>query len=78
MYDKAIPEHQIRLSTISQFLREIRFSEGMTQLEVSKEMDLHLNTLKRAENGKNMTILTLFELADFYEIEASELLSILD
>jgi len=73
-----IPNHQKKLNILSQYLREIRFNENLSQIEVSNELDLHYNTILRAENGKNMTILTLFELADFYEIQVSELFSILD
>lgn len=79
MSEIPIPEHHKKqLDSLSTYLRELRYSEGLTQIQVSNELDLHHNTILRAENGKNMTILTLFELADFYEIPPSELLSILD
>jgi len=70
--------HQKRLVAISNYLRELRYSENMTQREVCREIDLHVNTLKRIEGNQNYSVLSLFQLADFYNISPSELLSILD
>lgn len=79
MSKKPIPQHhQKRLEILSAYIRELRFGEGMTQNLVGQEIDLHLNSIIRIENSKNFTILTLFELADYYEIPASEILSIID
>lgn len=83
MKPEPIPEHhQKRLDErnelLGQHLKEIRFSEGMTQGQVSQEIALHRNTIIRAETGKNITLGSLFILADFYSIRVSELLAILD
>lgn len=76
---KAISDqHQKRLDSISIYLRELRFAEGMTQSEICEELDLHKNTLVRVENGKNMNLITLFELADFYGLDVCDLLSMVN
>jgi transcriptional regulator with XRE-family HTH domain len=69
---------QRKLSVISSYFRELRYSENLSQSEVSSETGLHRNTIFNIENSKNFEILTLFRLCDFYQIPASELLSILD
>jgi transcriptional regulator with XRE-family HTH domain len=68
-------QHQKRLDSISIYLRELRFAEGMTQSEVCEELGLglHKNTLQRVEDGYNMNLTTLFEIADFYGIPISEM-----
>lgn len=74
MASNTIPKsHEKRLSYLSTFLRILRQNEGLTQKEVCEDLDLHLNTLIRAENSKNMNLLTLFKLIDHYEIDAHEL-----
>lgn len=72
------PLHQKRLSELGIYLRELRFNENMTQAEVCEELNLHHNTLTRIENGCNFEITTLLLIADFYEVDASTLLSIWD
>ena len=67
--------HEMRLSYLSTFFRILRQNEGLTQKEVSEDLDLHLNTLIRAENSKNINLFTLFKLIDYYEIDAHELFS---
>jgi transcriptional regulator with XRE-family HTH domain len=71
-------ENQKRLDILSIYLRELRLNECMNQSEVATDTGLHLNTLIRVENAKNFTILTLFELADFYRMKPSELLTIFE
>ena len=71
-------QHQKQLETISTYLRELRFSEGLTQTELSQQINLHRNSIQRAEGGKNITLLSIFELADAFNICPSELFSILD
>ena len=62
-----------RLKRISIYLKEIRFNLGLTQEMVCEEIDLHPNSLVRMENSKNFTILSLFELAEYYDIPISEI-----
>ena len=79
MIRKPIPDqHQKQLEAISTYLRELRFSEGITQTELSQQMNLHRNTIQRAEGGKNMTLLTIFELADALDISPADIISIID
>ena len=68
------PEHQNQLNAIGSYIRELRFSEGLTQKEI--KCGVHRNILSRIENPKctkNFTILTLFHLCDYYQIEISTL-----
>jgi transcriptional regulator with XRE-family HTH domain len=74
MPNRSIPEqHLKRFEYISIFLRELRLNEGMTQQELSQQMNLHRNSVIRAEKAKNITLLSLFELADALEISPKEL-----
>ena len=74
MASKPIPEHHLKkLEHLSSYLRELRFTEGLTQKEVSEDLAVHLNTLIRAETSKNVTLLSLFELAEYYQIDVHEL-----
>lgn len=70
--------HKKNLELISAYLRELRFGENKTQVEVGEDSGLHRNTLLRVENSKNFTILTLFQLADYYGMQPSEIISIID
>ena len=70
--------YQKNLDQISLYLCELRFAKNKTQMEASKEMGLHRNSLLRIENSKNFTIKTLLLLADYYSLQPSEILSIID
>jgi transcriptional regulator with XRE-family HTH domain len=71
---KTIPEHNLRrLEYLSTFLRELRLNSGLTQEELSQQTHFHRNSIIRAEKAKNITILSLFELADAFEISPKEL-----
>jgi transcriptional regulator with XRE-family HTH domain len=61
-----------RLLELSTFLRELRINSGLTQQELSNN-NLHRNTIIRAESSHNITLITLFELADAFDISFSEL-----
>ncbi len=67
-----------QLSLVSNYFKEIRYVENLTQVEVSEESGLHRNTISHIETSNNFTILTLFQLCDYYDIPASEILSIID
>ena len=75
---KPIANQKKRFEKISNYLKELRINENLTQLEVSQETGLHHNTLIRVENAKNFTIRTLFLLADYYQLSPAEILSLLD
>lgn len=79
MIAKNIPEHfQHKLNHLSQVLVECRFNENQSQMDVSGEVDIHRNTIIRAENGKNITLVSLFILADYYEMPISDLFSFIE
>ena len=61
---------------VSNYFRELRYAENLSQAEIGIETGLHRNTIFNVENSKNFTLLTLFQLCDFYQISESELLSI--
>ena len=61
-----------RLLELSTFLRELRLNNNLTQQDLSN-YNLHRNTIIRAENNHNITLITLFELADAFDISLSEL-----
>lgn len=62
-----------RLQAISMFLREFRINSGLTQEEVSQFSSPHRNTIVRAENARNISLMKLFELMDALGIEPREL-----
>jgi transcriptional regulator with XRE-family HTH domain len=71
---KTIPDHNLRrLEYLSSYLRELRLNSGLTQEELSRQVNFHRNSIIRAENAKNLTLLSLFELADALEISPQEL-----
>ena len=71
-------EYQKHFDLIGAYLRELRLSENKTQVEAGDESGLHRNTLLRVENSKNFTIVTLFQLAEYYGMQPSEILSIIE
>lgn len=75
----SIPPHfQHKMNLLSQYLVECRFNENLSQWDVSEEIDIHRNTIVRAENGKNITLVSLFILADYYEMPLSDLFSVFE
>lgn len=79
MNTKPIPDHhQKNLQALSHYLRELRFNENLSQLELSYEINLHQNTIQRMESNKNYSMLSFFEICHFYDYKPSEILSILD
>ena len=67
------PTNKKRLDALAIYLHELRLAESMTQYELSQSLNLHRNTIIHAENAKNLTLLTVFELADVFGISVSEL-----
>ncbi len=64
---------QERLAELGCYLHEIRLSYGLTLHDVAMATKLHQNSISRAEHGFNITLNTLAELADYYQISISEL-----
>lgn len=73
-------ENQKRLKILGMYMRELRRNQGITQIELCDQMNphLHRNTIIRAEAGKNISMLTAFELANALDVEIKQLFEILD
>jgi len=76
MKQKSLPDKNHKaLAELGCYLHEIRFSNGLTLHDVAKATNLHQNSISRAEHGFNVTLNTLAELADFYQISFHDLFS---
>jgi len=81
MYRNKIEDHnQKRLEAIAMFLKEFRINSGLTQEEVSQSSltSPHRNTIVRAENARNISLLKLFEILDALELEPREVFMDID
>lgn len=64
------------LKVIGERIRELRMKKKMTQAELAVECELDKQTVFRLEKGEiNMTLSTLFRVADALGIVATHLLS---
>jgi transcriptional regulator with XRE-family HTH domain len=71
---KTTQDHNIRrLEYLSILLRELRLNSGLTQEELSQQVNFHRNSIIRAEKAKNITLLSLFKLANALNISPVEL-----
>lgn len=74
MIKKPVPEsYNKKLQQVSSLLRETRIGNGYTQEGLTEYLNLHRNSIVRAENAKNISLLTLFELADTLSINLEDL-----
>ena len=74
MRNKSLSEYQQqRLIAISDYLRTYRTISGYTQEDLCKHLNLHRNTLIRAENAENITLLSFLELVDTLEIDLKQM-----
>lgn len=76
MKTKEIPEHnKERLQAVAAFLKEYRISNGYSQLEVSESANLSRNSIVRLESQRpeNLTLLTVFEIADALEVDINQI-----
>ena len=71
-------QHKKQLEIIGLYLKNLRLGENLSQLELSEQVNLHYNTIQRIESGKNSSLLSIMELADFFQISLSDLMSIMD
>lgn len=64
-----------RLQAVSTFLKGYRINSGLSQLELSEVSEVHRNTIGRLESGipKNITLLTVFEIADALELDINQI-----
>ena len=73
---KEIQEHnKERLISITSFLKWYRINSGISQQELSENADIHRNTILRYESTipKNLTLLTVFEIADALDLSLNEI-----
>ena len=74
MANKTYPkEYYEKLESIASLLREYRINSGYSQVELAEYLNLHRNTLSRAERGANITVLSLIELCETLELDLKEL-----
>lgn len=77
MSSKEIQSHNAqRLKSVTGFLKMYRiYNSGLTQLELSECSGVHRNTIVRYEsfNPENLTLLTVFEIADALELDVNQI-----
>lgn len=76
MKREEIQEHnRERLQAISGFLKGYRINSGLSQLELSESAKLSRNTLVRYESctPENLTLLTVFKIADALELDVNQI-----
>ncbi len=74
MIKKTYPqEYCKKLDNLSALIKEYRLANGYTQIELAENLNLHRNTLSRAEGAKNVTVLTLIELCEKLQLDMKEL-----
>ena len=76
MKRKVIQEHnRERLQAISAFLKGYRINSGLSQQEISDCSNLSRNSIVRMEtcNPENLTVLTVFKIADALELDVNQI-----
>ncbi len=61
------------LSFIGGLLREYRWEEGLSRLEVQELSGIHRRTISRIENGENVSLITLFHYLNFLDLEMPDI-----
>jgi len=68
-----IPEHHFkRIEEISQFIKNWRINEGLSQAEFASMAELHPNSIHNLEIGKNVTLSTLLNCIDAMDLKLSQ------
>lgn len=75
---KISAENAKRLEYLSTYLKEYRINSGLTQDFLGMLSKHHRNSIIRCEGGENITLRTLFELADALDISLSDLFQDID
>lgn len=73
---KEIQQHnKERLKAVTNFLKWYRINSGYSQQELSDYSNIHRNTIVRYEssNPENLTLLTVFEIADAMELDVNQI-----
>lgn len=69
------PHNKDRLLAVQSFLKWYRINNGYSQQMLSECSDVHRNTIVRYEScvAKNLTLLTIFEIADALELDVNQI-----
>jgi len=67
------PEFKKMLSFIGGTLREYRWEEDLSRLEVQKLSGIHRRTISRIENGENVSLITVFRYLRFLGLEIPDI-----
>lgn len=73
---KEIQQHnKDRLLAVQSFLKWYRINSGLSQKELSEYSGIHRNTIVRYESDtpQNLTVLTVFEIADALELDVNQI-----
>ena len=64
-----------RLRAVTSFLKWYRINSGLSQQELSENSGIHRNTIIRYESSmpKNITLRTVFEIADALELDVNQI-----
>lgn len=70
---KKNPDQDTRITEISQFIRNWRINDQISQNDLASIAETHANTVYNLETGKNVTLRTLLNCADALGITLSDL-----
>lgn len=62
-----------RLNFLGALLREYRWQENLTRLEVQEHSGIHHRTISRIENGENVSLVTLMHYLNFLDLDLTEI-----
>lgn len=54
-------------------LAELRFNRGLTPEQLGEECNVSGRTIRRLENGKRPTVATAKKLADYFDVQPSDI-----
>lgn len=63
------------LENLGKRIREERLKKGLTQEQLAEKVDISLNFMSLIENGKNMSVQTLVNLANALDVSIDYLLN---
>jgi transcriptional regulator with XRE-family HTH domain len=71
-------ENTKRLEYLGTYLKELRLNSNLRQSDVSAAIKLSRNSISRIERFHNFSVIHLFELADFYDLPVSEIMTYIE
>lgn len=66
-------ENQMRIKTMSEFLKEYRIQSGLTQEMLSEYAELNRSSVIRVESGQPVTLMTILKICSVLELPLYEL-----